>query len=110
MMTKGWKQESTRHALARKGIKTTQKKQPLNKILEITRKGYWNIGYRTGLEGQILKNYVDFMQKRFPNERSEIYATEWATRFKLGTEWSLADKETKRTLQKIDKKYGRGKK
>ena len=105
-MTKGWKQESTRHALARKGIKTTQKKQPLNKILEITRKGYWNIGWKTGLEGQILKNYVDFMRKRFPNERSETYAREWAERFKLGIEWSKSDLKSQRTLQSIDKKYG----
>ena len=58
-----------------------------------------------GLEGQKLDTYIKFMEKKFPHLTNEKYLKDWAQRFKDGTEWSIADTESKKILIQIDENY-----
>jgi hypothetical protein len=63
-----------------------------------------SIGARAGLDALRQIHFIKFMQKRLPNERDESYATEWAIRFKRGTEWDRADMVSRQVLYDIDPK------
>ena len=56
------------------------------------------LGHETGLRGQTLEFFVNFMAQRFPDERSERYFMEWATRFISGREWANADNKSRAVL------------
>jgi len=45
--------------------------------------------------------YVEFMQKRFPEEAMESYAREWAQRFKTGTPQNYMDNQSKAIYSKV---------
>ena len=56
------------------------------------------LGHEAGLKGQTLEFFVNFMAQRFPDERSERYFMEWATRFISGREWANADNKSRAVL------------
>lgn len=59
------------------------------------------IGTEEGLELARLDLFVNFMNERFPNERSDSYIREWARRFRKGHEWHDGDKKSRTTLLKL---------
>jgi len=60
------------------------------------------IGRRIGIGGRKLDLFVQFMAKRFPNERDTGYCSEWAQRFQKGTEWAHSDKQSRAVLTSLD--------
>ncbi len=100
-MTKGWKRESARHSLARKGIESGRKKSFTTSYPPLTKQDYYNIAERVGLGYGHRVAYVAFMPKAFPNERDTAYATEWAERFKDGTMFAAADSTRMKVLVEV---------
>jgi hypothetical protein len=78
-----------------------------DKPLDIS--NYYKIAYSVGLNQDDAFRYVSFMIERFPEEKDVGYATEWAKRFKRGVEYNVADSESKRILEKVDKDILRAK-
>jgi hypothetical protein len=73
---------------------------------KLTASDYKKIG--SELSGKTLVDYVKFMQKRFPEERHDSYAREWANRFANATEWNYSDLQSRKVLQAVNaKKYYR---
>lgn len=63
------------------------------------------VGKKEGLEGNQLRDFVNFMQLRFPHEKDYTYTAEWVGRFKDGREWWSADGDSKKALMKINPVY-----
>lgn len=63
------------------------------------------IGIEHGLVGRQLLDFVKFVQKAFPKENYESYVSQWAVRFKKGTEYEMADMGNRKKLIAINKKY-----
>jgi len=70
---------------------------------------YHRIAKSVGLDWKNAVRYTLFMKERFPGEKDEGYATEWANRFKRGVEYNVADSESKQILEKVDKEILRAK-
>lgn len=82
-------------------IKNKQKYKPTK-----TPKSFFEeVGKKEGLEGNQLRDFVIFMQIRFPYEKDERYTTEWVGRFKSGKEWWYGDESTKKALIKTNPTY-----
>jgi hypothetical protein len=58
---------------------------------------------KAGLDRHNTKRYIQFMRRRFPEERDKGYAYEWAERFKRGVEYNVADYESRQILEEIDR-------
>jgi len=71
----------------------------------ITQKQIFAIGADNGLQSIQLKNFVAFIQKRFPQESHVDYISEWAIRFRDSMEWFRSDSKSRAILMKINKKY-----
>ena len=61
------------------------------------------IGYEAGLKKRTLEFFVNFIAQRFPDERSECYIMDWATRLLSGTAWANADHDSRGMLLMIAK-------
>ena len=59
-------------------------------IREIAKKNYLNTEQQTLL--------INLITKRFPNEQSLSYVSEWAARISKGTAWAHADTKTQKVL------------
>lgn len=100
---RGWRNESRRHSLASRGIRTTVKDKPLARPpIGITLEEYHKIGLQQNISDRDLLNYAAFMRKRFPTEKSDSYAREWAERFRKGTEWAMGDGRSREILLGLD--------
>jgi len=59
------------------------------------------LGHETGLRGQTLEFFVNFIAQRFPDERDECYIIQWVARFVSGTAMIYADKKSKGILLRL---------
>jgi hypothetical protein len=64
---------------------------------------------KAGLDRHNTKRYIQFMRRRFPEERDKGYAYEWAERFKRGVEYNASDYESRQILEEIDTIFSLGK-
>jgi len=66
----------------------------------LTKKDYYDIAVKHNLGYGDREAYIEFMTRRFSHERDKGYATEWAERFKNGTQWGHCDTESEGYLLK----------
>jgi hypothetical protein len=63
---------------------------------------YHRIAKSVGLDWKNAVRYTLFMKERFPGEKDEGYATEWAERFRRGVEHNAVDSKGRQILKEID--------
>lgn len=67
---------------------------------------YQEVGKSAGLGGKMLERFLEYMRARWSGEEilqcQTGYATEWALRFKRGTEYQNSDRAGQAVLKQID--------
>jgi hypothetical protein len=87
-------------------IKNLRKKEEIISYRKhpFTEEDYKKIADENGLYEEEKEDYIKFMLKRFPKERDDGYATEWAYRFKTGNPKGYMDSESSEIYEEIIKK------
>jgi len=88
------------------------KKQGLFETKELSKNDYYYIAANHNLDLKTSKDYVSFMQSRFPEtdfHTTHGYASEWAERFRTGSEWQQSDNNSRQVLKEVNPEKYAGK-
>ena len=87
----------------KENVKTNQSEMSKpKKVIQfhpLERVDYYKIAEQVELGYGHRDAYIKFMLKAFPKQMGSSYAYEWAGRFKRGTHWAHADKNSRKALR-----------